>query len=237
MKEIDAEELAKNNGDHGSPVYIAHEGSVYDVTESPLWRGGSHMQIHSAGEDLTTAIQAAPHGPENLLRYPRIAQLKSEAKPERAMPALLPRLLARFPVLRRHPHPMTVHFPIVFHISATMFTLLFLITGMGSFETTALNCLGAGLVFTPPAMATGWYTWWLNYLAKPMRPVTIKQRCSILLLVIVIVAFLWRIAVPDILTTFRTSSLIYLILVCSLTPLVTVIGWFGAGLTFPLEKK
>lgn len=236
MKEINSDELAKNNGKNGTPAYIVHGGSVYDVTESKLWKGGIHMQIHRAGGDLSAEIQAAPHGTEVLERYPRIAVLKKEDAPERAMPKTASRLLTRFPTLRRHPHPMTVHFPIVFMFSATLFTLLFLLTGIGSFESTALNCLGAGLIFTPVAMATGYYTWWLNYQARPLRPVTIKQTLSMLLLGIEVIAFIWRITVPDILSSFRLASAVYLMLLCSLFPLVAVIGWFGASLTFPLDK-
>jgi uncharacterized membrane protein len=101
---------------------------------------------------------------------------------------------------------------------------------------TALNCLGAGILFTPVAIITGFYTWWLNYLAKPTRPVTIKKRVSILMFIIAVVAFIWRIIVPDILDTFELASVIYLILVLSFFPLVTVVGWFGAQLTFPIEK-
>jgi uncharacterized membrane protein len=56
---------------------------------------------------------------------------------------------------------MTVHFPIVFMFSTTVFTLLYLATGDKSFDTTALHCLGAG--FLTESMLTGLYTWWLNY--------------------------------------------------------------------------
>jgi uncharacterized membrane protein len=153
------------------------------------------------------------------------------------MPVIVSQLLARFPMLRRHPHPMTVHFPIVFTISAALFTLLYLCTGIASFESTALNCLGAGLVFTPMAMTTGYYTWWLNYAARPLRPGIMKQRLTWLLLVSEITAFLWRLAVPDIFSPFRSASLIYLALILSFVPLVSVIGWFGASLTFPIEKE
>ena len=38
-------------------------------------------------------------------------------------------LLDRFPVLRRHPHPMVVHFPIVFAISPVLFYLLYRLSG------------------------------------------------------------------------------------------------------------
>jgi predicted heme/steroid binding protein/uncharacterized membrane protein len=237
MKQIEPKELEKNNGKNGNPVYIAHQGNVFDVTESAKWKGGLHMLRHHAGADLTADIAAAPHGVEVLARYPQVGVLKKEEVSERPMPVLLSRILKRLPMLRRHPHPMTVHFPIVFTISAALFTVLYLYMGIASFESTALNCLGAGLIFTPVAMTTGYYTWWLNYSARPLRPVIIKQKLTWLLLVSEITAFLWRLAVPDILSPFRSESVIYLILILSFVPLVSVIGWFGASLTFPIEKE
>lgn len=236
MKEIDSRELSEGNGQDGKPVYIAHQGKVFDVSQSKLWKGGLHMKRHHAGKDLTTDIQSAPHGTEVLERYPQVAVLKKGKGAEREIPESLSRLLSRFPMLRRHPHPMTIHFPIVFMFSTTLFNLLYLLTGVRSFELTALNCLGAGILFTPAAMATGYYTWWLNYLAKPVRPVTIKKRVSVILLSTEIVVFLWRVTVPDILNVFGLASLVYSLLVFSLLPLATVIGWFGAQLTFPIER-
>jgi predicted heme/steroid binding protein/uncharacterized membrane protein len=237
MKEIDPKELLKRNGEKGQPVYIAHQGKVFDVSKSKLWQGGVHMNRHHAGHDLTADIQAAPHGPEVLERYPQVAGLKKQASAGPAMPAIFARLLKRFPMLKRHPHPMTVHFPIVFTFAATMFTLLFLVTGVRAFELTALHCLGAAIIFTPVAMATGYYTWWLNYLSRPLRPVTIKKRLAIVLLLCEIIAFVWRLAVPDILSPVRLAGASYLILILALFPLAAVLGWFGASMTFPVEKE
>ncbi len=237
MKEITPEELAEADGKNGKPVYVAHGNRVFDVSGSRLWTGGFHMQRHHGGADLTADISAAPHGPEMLDRYPQVGTLKKGQESERQVPPSLSRLLRQYPVLKRHPHPMTVHFPIVFMFSAGLFTLLFLFTRVPGFEVTALNCLGAGLAFTPVAMATGYYTWWLNYRARPMRPVAIKQRLSMALLGVNIVVLVWRVAVPDILLDLRFSSGIYLILVFSLSAMVSVIGWFGASLTFPVEKE
>jgi hypothetical protein len=87
------------------------------------------------------------------------------------------------------------------------------------------------------AILTGYFTWWLNYLAKPMRPVIIKIRFSILLWGFSILAFIYRVLNPEILLSFSGGGILYLLLVFSLIPIVTVIGWFGAALTFPLEKK
>jgi predicted heme/steroid binding protein/uncharacterized membrane protein len=235
IKEFSPEELAQFNGQDGKPVYVAHGGKVTDVTGSKLWKGGLHMKRHHAGKDLTTDIQAAPHGLEVLDRYPQAGVLK-ESTSERKIPDSLSRLLSRFPMLRRHPHPMVIHFPIVFMIATTSFTILYLLTGYPGFDTTAFHCLGGGLLFTPVAILTGFYTWWLNYMAKPNRPVKIKKRLSFLLFAVQATAFIWRILVPDILTCLGFATVVYVLLILSLAGIVTVIGWFGAMLTFPIEK-
>jgi predicted heme/steroid binding protein/uncharacterized membrane protein len=237
MKEFDSEELAKFNGENGTPVYIAHQGKVYDVSESKRWKSGLHMKRHHPGTDLSTDIKAAPHAAEVLERFPQVGVVKQKKETEIAMPALLSRMLARFPMLRRHPHPMTVHFPIVFMFSTTVFNVLYLITGIKSFELTALHSLGAGIFFTIVTILTGLYTWWLNYLSRPVRAVRIKKRLSTVMLILAIIAFIWRLSVPDVLDNLRGVGFIYLLLVLSFLPIVTVIGWFGAQLTFPIEKK
>ena len=235
-KEVSPKVLSESDGKEGRPVYVAVGGKVYDVTKSKLWANGVHMGRHHAGRDLTADIQAAPHGPEMLARYPEAGTLMKETAPETGAPVILSRLLARYPALRRHPHPMTVHFPIVFMCSAVMFSLLYLLTGIRGFDITALNCLGAGLIFTPVAIVTGFYTWWLNYSARPLRPVTIKKRLALILLGVNMAAFAWRWMVPDILVSPDIRSLVYLALLFCLFILVAVVGWFGASLTFPLEK-
>jgi predicted heme/steroid binding protein/uncharacterized membrane protein len=237
MKEFDLDALSKFNGQNGSPVYIVFQGRVIDVSNSKMWKTGLHMKRHQAGQDLTVDIEAAPHGEEVLDRYPQVGILEKEEVSERPMPKFLARLLARYPILRRHPHPMVVHFPIVFMFAATLFNLLYLITGIKSFEVTALHCLGGGILFTPLAILTGWFTWWLNYLAKAMRPVTIKICFSILLMAVSISVFFWRIWDTGVLLSFTGRSIFYFLLILSLIPIVTVIGWFGATLTFPSKGK
>jgi predicted heme/steroid binding protein/uncharacterized membrane protein len=224
------------DGQDGKPAYIAHDGRVIDVTASKLWKNGLHMKRHHAGKDLTTDIQAAPHKLDVLDRYPQVGILKQDAASERQVPDSLSRLLSRFPMLRRHPHPMVIHFPIVFMISTTGFTALYLVTGYSGFDTTAFHCLGGGLLFTPIAILTGFYTWWLNYMSRPNRPVTIKKRLSFALLAIQIVLFAWRILDPGILSAVDFRSVIFVALVLSLSGIVMIIGWFGAMLTFPIEK-
>jgi len=235
MKEFKADELAEYNGENGNPIYIAYDGKVYDVSQSKLWRKGLHMKRHRAGHDLTNDLQAAPHEEDVIQRYPQVGILK-KIDDERQLPQPIAFLTARFPFLRRHPHPMTVHFPIVFMFSTTVFNLLYLFTGEKSFETTAFHCLGAGIIFIFVGMTTGIYTWWLNYMAKMLRPVKIKIPLTLVMLVTAVIIFIWRISVPDILTNFDGLSVLYLVLVLSLSIMVTIIGWFGASMTFPVEK-
>jgi len=236
MKEFDKESLSEFSGKDGKPVYVAHKGKVFDVSVSRFWKTGAHMKRHPSGKDLATEIQVAPHGPEVLERFPQVGTLKMEKAPERPKPEWLMHLLNRLPVLQRHPHPMVVHFPIVLSIVPTFFIILYLITGIRSFEVTAFHCLGAAIVFIPVGIATGFFTWWLNYQAKPMKAVRIKIIFSHLLLGLVVATFCWRLLSPDIILSLAGSGFIYFLLSLSLIPVVTVVGWYGAKLTFPVEK-
>jgi predicted heme/steroid binding protein/uncharacterized membrane protein len=236
VREVDPKELSGCNGKNGNPTWVVHRERIIDVSKSKLWAGGLHMERHHAGNDLTADIELAPHGLEVLERYPQVGVLKKEEGPERKIPGALSWLFLRFPILKRHPHPMTVHFPIVFMFAVPLFNVLYLVTGIKSFEITALHCLGAGILFTPVSVTTGLLTWWFNYFARPMTPVTIKMWASFLLTAVQIAAFVWRILVPDVLDAFGFASVTYFFLLCSLFMLVSVIGWFGASLTFPMEQ-
>lgn len=235
--QLSIEELAQKDGKEGRPVYIAYEGSIYDVSQSSLWKTGRHMRRHSSGKDLTTDMGGAPHGPEVLERYPQVGIIRHKSVPEIEQKTFLEPLFKKAPFLRRHPHPMTVHFPIVFMLSAVFFTFLYLITGDPSYDATALHCLAGGVIFTPIVMLTGFISWTVNYLARPLRSINVKMAVSLLMLVVSIVALVWRKTAPDVLTRLRGAGFIYLLLIFSLCPMVLLIGWYGATLTFPIEKE
>jgi predicted heme/steroid binding protein/uncharacterized membrane protein len=241
MTEYDPETLAQFDGKDGRPVYIAHQGKVYDVSNSKLWKTGTHMRRHPAGKDLTSDIQAAPHGPEMLERVPQVGVLKEagparDTGPVRDTAPFIEGLLRRYPMLKRHPHPMTVHFPIVFMMAVPAFNVLYLLTGAKSFEVTSLHCLAAGLLFTPLVMLTGLLTWWLNYGARPLRPVNIKIAVSTAMLLTAMGLFSWRAVTPDLMDSFGVAGAAYFLLTLSLIPMAAVIGWHGAKLTFPFER-
>jgi predicted heme/steroid binding protein/uncharacterized membrane protein len=216
---------------------VAYEGKVYDLSMSKLWSTGLHMNRHHAGADLTSEIHAAPHPPDILQRFPQVGVLKKAPSTERKIPEPLSKLLNRVPMLRRHPHPMVVHFPIAFMFSAPIFTLLYLLTRIEPLEVTAVYCLAGGFLFTPLAMLTGWFTWWLNYLGKTMKAVTIKIWLSFSLLLIQMMVLSWRVLNPAILRSLHGESIVYLLLMFSVIPVVTIIGWYGATLTFPVGKE
>ena len=57
-------ELRRNTGERGTRLWIAHENTVYDVTDCPKWRTGLHEFLHFAGQDLTDEFSNAPHKEE-----------------------------------------------------------------------------------------------------------------------------------------------------------------------------
>jgi predicted heme/steroid binding protein/uncharacterized membrane protein len=236
LREFTREELQELDGTEGKPAYLVFQGRVIDVSASKHWLHGRHMAAHRAGGDLTPEIDAAPHGPEMLERFPQVGILKAEEAVGKKTPEYLSRLFHYVPLLRRHPHPMVVHFPIVLMMATTGFNLLYLLTGDQSFEITAWHCLWGGVLFTPVAMITGLITWWLNYETAWLRQVKIKLALSPILLVVALAALTWRSFSPDIMISWRSASLVYLGLILSLTPLVGTIGWYGGTLSFPIEK-
>ncbi len=70
------EELAKFDGAKGRPAYVAYQGTVYDVSESFLWKGGKHQGLHRAGKDLTSELARAPHGADFLERFPVVGRMR-----------------------------------------------------------------------------------------------------------------------------------------------------------------
>ncbi len=76
--DIAPDQLAQCDGKEGHPAYIAYKGTIYDVSGSKLWKGGSHFKKHSPGIDLTDVLKAAPHGEEKVLTMPIVGRLLME---------------------------------------------------------------------------------------------------------------------------------------------------------------
>jgi predicted heme/steroid binding protein/uncharacterized membrane protein len=235
MKEMTSEELLSFSGKDGSPSYVAIQGKIYDVSKSPLWPKGLHMKRHPAGKDLSAEITAAPHGPEVLERHPQVGILKKGVPEElEHLPAALQSFLQQFPMARRHPHPMVVHFPIAFLMGASLFIFLYLLFKNPTFNTLSFYLLVLGAISSPFAVAAGLFTWWINYRLKLTYYVKRKIQLAILLLILEILLILWyslspRVSLPEI-------HPIYFILMLILTPIVGLLGYYGGQMTFPTEK-
>ncbi|QJD95507.1 cytochrome b5 [Mucilaginibacter robiniae] len=67
-------QLALRNGQDKPEIWVAWQGTIYDVTDSRLWRNGKHYE-HWAGQDLTEELADAPHTATVFERFKAIGQL------------------------------------------------------------------------------------------------------------------------------------------------------------------
>jgi predicted heme/steroid binding protein len=66
-------------------AFFVYKGKRYDVSQSKFWKEGVHFARHRAGEDLTDALDHAPHGERKIFAMPMIGEvrLSSAKKPAR----------------------------------------------------------------------------------------------------------------------------------------------------------
>jgi predicted heme/steroid binding protein len=75
QRKFTRKELRFYDGREGRPAFTAYNGLVYDVSNSYFWRGGRHLVVHDAGEDLTAEMAEAPHGIDMLEAFPVVGIL------------------------------------------------------------------------------------------------------------------------------------------------------------------
>lgn len=68
---ITLSQLRRNNGDRGTPKWIAYNGIVYDVSECAHWTREMHENMHFPGQDLTSELPDAPHN-EIVFQHPNV---------------------------------------------------------------------------------------------------------------------------------------------------------------------
>jgi predicted heme/steroid binding protein len=61
-------------------VYIVYKGIIYDVTKGKLWKNGSHVMKHMAGNDLTGMLMNAPLGEDKTLIMPQVGNLLAKGQ-------------------------------------------------------------------------------------------------------------------------------------------------------------
>jgi predicted heme/steroid binding protein/uncharacterized membrane protein len=235
MDRMDREKLSQYDGAEGKPAYVAHEGRIYDVTVSKLWRNGQHMKTHRAGSDLTVGIKTAPHGPEVLERFQAVAELAPERVAAVPGPAMKtpPRLIAFF--LGFHPHPMTVHFPIGLCIAASFFSVLSLFADFVFLRQAALYNIVLAAVAAPFTITTGLLSWYYNYSGIWTHIYRMKTLLSILILGLLLSAFVILLTALGGDTAARSGFWYwaYTSIVIALAPAVFGLGYYGGKITFP----
>ena len=60
LPEYTTQELSLRNGQDMEEIWVAYKGTIYNASESRLWRDGKHYE-HWAGQDLTDELPDAPH--------------------------------------------------------------------------------------------------------------------------------------------------------------------------------
>ncbi|MDT8443289.1 MAG: CopD family protein [Desulfuromonadales bacterium] len=78
--EMSEEELSFFDGSEGRQAYFAYQGKIYDVSNSSLWKSGTHMARHKAGVDLTGILSQAPHDESKVLEMPVVGTLVAKTR-------------------------------------------------------------------------------------------------------------------------------------------------------------
>lgn len=233
--EIDKKNLTKNDGKEGKPAYVAANGKVYDVTESKMWKNGLHMNRHHAGEDLTEALGAAPHSDEVLNRFKQVATLKvdqaDEAQPP--LPNWLNNFFEAYPFFKRHPHPMVVHFPMAFFMTASIFLFWYYVINPTRTLLDAIFYMHIlGTLSLPFALITGWLSWKVNYFGKPIGNVTRKIVFSIIALIFDVAVLISITGNLELLANPQGVQIVIPIMIFLYLPIVGYIGQQGGELVY-----
>jgi len=237
--EIDQETLSKHDGKEGRKAYVAVEGKVYDVTGNRLWKNGMHMNRHQAGNDLTESITASPHGKDVLAKIQETGTLvkeKSEKPP--FIPEWLNRFMESYPFFKRHPHPMVVHFPMAFFVTAPLFLAwYYIISPVQGLLDAIFYLYILGTLSLPVAIATGLLAWLVNYSGKANPLIIRKTVFSFVLLISDLIILAALIIKPSILQNPSGPEWFIPVLIFLGLPLASIIGEHGGKLVFPVLKN
>jgi predicted heme/steroid binding protein len=75
MMEFTSEQLALRNGQDKEEIWCAYNGTIYDISQSRLWKNGIHYG-HWAGQDLTDELPDAPHSEKVLKKFIIVGKLR-----------------------------------------------------------------------------------------------------------------------------------------------------------------
>ena len=233
--EIDKKKLAENDGKEGKPAHVAANGKVYDVTESKMWKNGLHMNRHKAGEDLTESLGAAPHGDEVLNRFKQVGTLSADKADDvrPPLPNWLNNFFEAYPFFKRHPHPMVVHFPMAFFMAASIFLFWYYVINPARPLLDAIFYMHIlGTLSLPVTLVTGWLSWKVNYLGKPISNITRKIIFSIVILIFDVIVLFAIVGNLELLANPQGMQIAISILIFLYLPIVAFIGQQGGDLVY-----
>lgn len=76
---ITKQELTEADGKDSHTCYVAVDGIVYEIEDSPLWQNGEHTTSNKqayCGADMSEAIKQSPHGKGRLEQLPKVGRLQ-----------------------------------------------------------------------------------------------------------------------------------------------------------------
>ena len=236
MKVYTPDDLSRANGESGNATLVVVDDKVYDISGSEKWPSGRHMNRHRAGRDLTAELRGAPHGREVLERVHLVGEYRGAFNQRPGgLRGKVEAFLERRPFFRRHPHPAVVHIPIGLAVAMPVFEVFGLVAGSEFTEWAAYCCLILVLLSLPAAMATGYFTWWVNYHCARFGTVNWKRGLAWVALALALAAVLLRAFIFNPLTIRDPVVLIYFVIVLILATILGIVGFLGGKLTFPYE--
>lgn len=236
MKVYTLDDLSRSNGESGNATLIAVHGKVYDISGSSKWISGRHMNRHRAGRDLTVELKSAPHGREVLERFDLVGAYEGAPKKRPVgLRGKVDAILERHPFFRRHPHPAVVHIPVGLAVAMPIFEVIGLTVGSEYTEWAAYCCLILLLFSLPVAMATGYFTWWVNYDCAKFGTVNWKRCLAWVAAALALVAVVLRAFISDPLALRDPTVFVYFVIVLIVAAVLGVVGFLGGKLIFPYE--
>ncbi|EIF51797.1 2-oxoacid:acceptor oxidoreductase subunit alpha [Sulfurovum sp. AR] len=224
------EKLKQYNGKNNQKAYIAYKGNIYDVTNSPLWKNGTHQNMHEAGVDLTNVLANAPHGEEVFGKFEIVDTLDEEDENDRNNVSTIDWVQW---YRKYHPHPMLVHFPIALHLFASGLDLIFLFQPSASFATAVFYTFFVSTVMGIFTMFSGILSWWINYQLALNHILVKKLIFSVTTLILGIIGIIIYLNDPGVVYLTTLPSIFYhgIIFLTGIT--VIILGYYGGKLTWP----
>lgn len=200
-------------------------GYIHEGDEPP-----DECPVCSADKSLFVEITAAEAAEE---------QVMAETLQPGIEPSPLTRLhrLASDLINRYHLHPIAVHTPNGIVPMAVIFLLITTVFGFPLFETAALYSLVFVLINMPLVLFTGYEMWQQRYQGALTSLFKIKLAASAVTLISLVSLIIWRLAVPDIITTPSPGRWFYLAIALILVLAVGIAGHMGGKLVFGSRKN